>query len=912
MLDDKAFEQWCQNLGLSDQAKAIITQIRTSPPSRHVQSAAGNVSGDFPSQKMKCSIQFESHRDELPFVHLLEHDPQALEFYDQPYGQMKLTYPNKDGTRQVTAKHTPDFFVLREDGAGWTECKMEEQLVRLAEEKPGRFVHNSDGSWSCPPGEAYAKPFGLSYRIFSSREIDWTYVQNLRFLGEYLRGSPPRVPPDVAMAVRTTVMSQPGITLLDLLNSLHRGRADDVYLLILTDQVYVNLTKTPLAHHEHVQVFLNQQVAQTYTTLQSSSGQLPRPYALSITVGAPVVLDGNLWTIFNPGETEVMLLSEDKQFVPVPNETFAELIRTGRLTGLSAHMAPAREEEGRMLLRQASPAALEEANRRYTIITTGCTPPSSAQPVPARTVRRWRAQFHEAEVAHGNGLVGLLPRWRDRGNRLPRLDECAEALLETFITTHYETLKQQPKREVYLLLEREAERKNIPVPSYTTFLTRIKQRPRLEQTRKRQGPRAAAQVEPWYWELERTTPKHGDRPWDIAHLDHTLLDIELVSARTGRPLGRPWATFLTDAFSRRLPVVYLTFDPPSYRSCMMIFRECVWRYGRLPHTIIVDGGPDFKSTYFETLLNYYGCIRATRPWAKPRYGSVCERLFGTANTQFIHNLTGNTQIMKQVRQVTKSIAPREQAVWTLGDLYAYLSVWAYDVYDLEIHPALGQSPREAFAMGLARSGTREHLKSLYDDDFQYLSLASTRKGTAQVEPGRGVKINYLYYYSNAFQPREVEETQVPVRYDPFDTGTAYAYVQGRWVQCRSEHYLQLRGHSERELQIASTELRKRHQNHAREAAVTAKRLADFLASAQAHEAILMQRLHDLEARDVFAGMGGYQMQAPGRARETTESMSIPSSSAQQNGPKGKQMADEQEIDEDDEDLEDLEEYEEYK
>ena len=183
----------------------------------------------------------------------------------------------------------------------------------------------------------------------------------------------------------------------------------------------------------------------------------------------------------------------------------------------------------------------------------------------------------------------------------------------------------------------------------------------------------------------------------------------------------------------------------------MIFRECVWRYGRLPHTIIVDGGPDFKSTYFETLLNYYGCTRAIRPWAKPRYGSVCERLFGTANTQFIHNLTGNTQIMKQVRQVTKSIAPREQAVWTLGDLYAYLSVWAYDVYDLEIHPALGQSPREAFAMGLARSGTREHLKSLYDDDFQYLSLASTRKGTAQVEPGRGVKINYLYYYSNAFQ-----------------------------------------------------------------------------------------------------------------------------------------------------------------
>ncbi len=68
---------------------------------------------------MGCAIQFESHRDELPFVYLMDHDPQVLEFYDQPYGQLKLKYRNQDDTRNVTATHTPDFFVLREDGAGW-------------------------------------------------------------------------------------------------------------------------------------------------------------------------------------------------------------------------------------------------------------------------------------------------------------------------------------------------------------------------------------------------------------------------------------------------------------------------------------------------------------------------------------------------------------------------------------------------------------------------------------------------------------------------------------------------------------------------------------------------------------------------------------------------------------------------
>ena len=110
---------------------------------------------------------------------------------------------------------------------------------------------------------------------------------------------------------------------------------------------------------------------------------------------------------------------------------------------------------------------------------------------------------------------------------------------------------------------------------------------------------------------------------------------------------------------------------------------------------------------------------------------MCERLFGTANTQFVHNLTGNTQIMKQVRQVTKSTAPQEQAIWTLGDLYAYLTTWAYDVYDQEIHPALGQSPREEFARGLALSGTRDQLKGLYDDDFQYLTLSGIGEGSCR-------------------------------------------------------------------------------------------------------------------------------------------------------------------------------------
>ncbi len=58
--------------------------------------------------------------------------------------------------------------------------------------------------------------------------------------------------------------------------------------------------------------------------------------------------------------------------------------------------------------------------------------------------------------------------------------------------------------------------------------------------------------------------------------------------------------------------------------------------------------------------------------------------------------------------------------------------------------------------------------------------------------------------------------------------------------------------------LATAELRKRRQNHAKESSITARRLAEFLASAEAHEVVLTQRLQDAEAQDVFAQMGGVQ------------------------------------------------------
>lgn len=50
------FTSWSQALELSQASRAVIERIRSSRPSRRVQSRKGNVSGNYPSQKMGVTI----------------------------------------------------------------------------------------------------------------------------------------------------------------------------------------------------------------------------------------------------------------------------------------------------------------------------------------------------------------------------------------------------------------------------------------------------------------------------------------------------------------------------------------------------------------------------------------------------------------------------------------------------------------------------------------------------------------------------------------------------------------------------------------------------------------------------------------------------------------------------------------
>jgi len=79
-------------------------------------------------------------------------------------------------------------------------------------------------------------------------------------------------------------------------------------------------------------------------------------------------------------------------------------------------------------------------------------------------------------------------------------------------------------------------------PSYKTFSIAVHRRSGPCQTLKRQGRRAAYQQQSFCWQLEQRTTRHGDRPFEVVHIDHTELDLQLVCptpvSRWGAPGSR--------------------------------------------------------------------------------------------------------------------------------------------------------------------------------------------------------------------------------------------------------------------------------------------------------------------------------------------------------------------------------------
>ena len=842
MLTDEEFSVWCRRNEIGPETKAFIERIRLSQPVRKVRSGISNICGRYPSVKMRRTIQFESQHVELWGIYEMERDEDVLEYYDQPT-RLQLRYRARSG-RSTTQWHTPDFFVIRRDQAGFEEWKKASAAQNLSVTMPERYVSRSAGGWQCPPGEKAAEVYGLYYRVRTDAELHPMYIQNLKFLQDFwIREYP--VSASQEAHVLTYISTTSGISVAEMLSAFPDVPVDVLWALLTHNRIFTNLSAASLMQWDQVRLYLSAEEAD-HDQIRRTELSPPLPLFTLLR------FDGRLWEAEAQREM-VLLRPEIGTPLTVSALTLQHLLTIGQAVQVSEDTPSTLTKEARELWLHAGPKQIEKANQRLsTILAYVNDEPISFTP---RSAQNWLQNYARAEATYGYGYLGLFDKSAQRGNRGSRVDTTSKELLTIFLKEQYAIPQAKRASAVYALYREACSKQKISPVSSATFYRERKQFTTLEVTAKRMGKRAAYQERPWFFSLDQTTPRHGERPFAIAHLDHTLLDIELVSSITGKPLARPWLTFLTDAYSRRILAAHVSYEEPSYRSAMMIFRLCVKRYGRLPQELVVDHGPDFESVYFEALLAQCFITKIERPAGEPHAGAVIERLFGKTQADFIQQLRGNTQASKVPRQMTHEVDPKRLAVWTLERLTVQLRDYVHEYYDQMQHSALFMSPREAYTQGMQLAGARSHRILPYSDAFLMQTRPTTRTGVAKIHASRGLTVNGLQYWNERMHATDIAGHSVPVRFEPYDMGVIYAFIDGQWLECIADNYAQVHGRSEKEWDLILEEWREHQRQHShKRQTLNGPLLAQFLLHVEQEEKIALQHQRDYEEHTLREGL----------------------------------------------------------
>jgi|CXWL01.1.fsa_nt_gi hypothetical protein len=838
-----------------------IRRIRDEFPSAVIRTTKKAGKTRYASLKMPFVTEGAADSTEWAAMIHWDHDDETDEFYPQPIS-LSITHKVGITNRKTTHFTRADYLRITKSAFTFVECKTEEELITLAKESPDRFQRQADGSWRSPPGEIAAAEFGCKFEIRSSAQNNWILMENYEILKDYFIGKPKEPNKENREHVIAVLNEHAWSSTFDLIHLDPAISADDLYLMLVRREVFFPIQEMRLTNQEHALLFRSEETYLAFQTMlgRRIPGKFNQDLGVELKGGETFNWSGNKWCVINPSKTLITIQRLDSvdagglaEFTP---ENFWKLVRAKRIVVEASESIPSLQG-AHELLRKAKPSAILEANQRYQVLFGVIA--STKNPLSNRGKRSrayWLRQFRDAEGQYGSGFVGLLTR--RSGNRKSKAPKESIDLAKKIIEEDWETIRRKARITSYgkySTLARGGGKLNdgtelkggIPAVSYVTFCGLVKQRSGYEQKAKRDGEKAAQDLEPEYLQLDETTPKHGVRMWHIGHIDHTPLPLKFVDNILGQLVKTVWLTLLFDAFTRKVLAIYLSFDEPSYRSCMMVMRECVRKYGRVPQTIVCDQGSDFNSTYWETLLAMLRITKKERRSGKPREGNVIERVFKTTAEQFIHHLMGATEIVERYfRSVSPEVDPTRNAIWVLDRMETALPKYFDEVYHVNHQSGIGMAPNTAELVSLKAHGKREHRIIPYTEEFIAQTCPPVHRGTARVTP-QGIKSMYRWFNCDAFRMPGVLGTDVPARYDPFNSGIVRAFVLGHWQLCFSEMYAVFSKYSERAIRLASERLRLQDRRSGRAVIMNAERLAMFLTTVEGDEATAEQLRHDKEA-----------------------------------------------------------------
>ena len=402
-----------------------------------------------------------------------------------------------------------------------------------------------------------------------------------------------------------------------------------------------------------------------------------------------------------------------------------------------------------------------------------------------RTKRRYKKALRES---HGD-VTALFPRWSKCGNRSLRftadeyqlqIDVVRSTMGDPNLSTSangYREYKRRWKNAPHGPDHRPACRSTLDrrFRSYSGI-----DDPAFSRGGRRASNAVAASIDPLQRSLLPT------RSFSIAHIDHHEVDLALVvgQAKGGALTKRAWLTGMVDAYSGEVLGLWLSYKDPCRESCAMVIRDCVWRHERLPEILVVDGGPEFDSVHFTTMLACLSVTRIERPPEDPRFGKEIERLFGAFKECFARGMPGFIPDIGNARKTSGRLSPAKRAALKFHELVELLEIYAFQGYNHELKPDCTETRLQLRAnsdLALPFSGR----KVSPDTAFLVLTSVDAPAKFYHLIAGRGIRVYGSAYSCPALLAYNGFKKHVQARLEPFDSSIIYVCLEGSWHVCRS-------------------------------------------------------------------------------------------------------------------------------
>jgi putative transposase len=847
MLALEELESLFDHLQTPEAGRKFVRKVRREAPVRQVQCRrGGNVITRFCSQKMARIVETESRTVEYPAVICYERDQQVLEYFAQP-AELDIVCIGLGG-KPDRNQHTPDFLVIRKDGIAIEEWREEARLVKLAAKYPGRYQREESG-WRYPAAEHNLADKGIDYRLRSADEHPRRYIQNLIFLGDYLRTDALPLEITVCDSMQKKFRDRAAIPLRELLGP-DGYCADEIYKAIADEVISFDLFNENLADTDRVLVFRDATSMAFHLKVAQVQTEPVERLDVSIVIGGKIRFDNKDYEIALVG-LEKILIKSGEESAEIPLDLLERLHQEGRLSVISQGNKPCSMPNDQAAMNHYAPAMLDAALERAGWIERATISPELI-PRSERSLQRYRRDMRQAGDSIYAKHVALIPRYAACGNRKRKIPAETIELAEKSVRKYYNTPTNMSKRSAYIHFLVECQSKGIAICSERSFVKEVE---RFSSVGLRGGKREAYQLDKMHWNLDHKEAIHGVRPFQFVHIDHTEVQLQVYVPGSEDSCKRAWLTLAMDAESRAVVGYYVAYDAPSYRSTMMAMRDTVRRHGRMPEMFVLDNGKDFHSRAMHRFCKLYGSDIRYRPAGQPRVGSVMERLFLTTQTEFFNRLAGNTQVLLHPRMATKSVMPENFKEFTLPALHGALDHYFAHWYGERPHQAHGgESPVAHMRSRMSDTGERRNRMVRYDHRFLIESCPSPLDGETRVVDGqRGVKIFHIWYWHDALRNPRLKGKHVDIRIDPWDVRYVYALVGNEWCQCASKLVGRLDNLTEVELRSAYSVLREKFKTKPMD--TSPERLAEWinLGKAENFDNRLIER--QAESRLIYDALG---------------------------------------------------------